>query len=132
MFISDGNPLFYKVELYPTPNFKMLLESPIWSIELHGLPTIYICASSPIVMAWGGCVKRLSHQLRLARWPEYMFISDENHHLTSRFCRLSLVKLLILTLCVVYVRKRDMPIEDLDLSIVLFTWFFSIFNLSQF
>ncbi|PNX79974.1 flavonol synthase/flavanone 3-hydroxylase [Trifolium pratense] len=71
----------------PTPNSKMISKSPPQSVGpppirfLIGSSTIYIRTPSPTVLVTRGVLRSLTS---VAKWPKYMFISEDNPHLSSR------------------------------------------------
>jgi len=76
--------------LIPCWNFKMVSE-PLQDLLGHLLSgfrypvtTIYVNEPSPIVLVVRGCVKSPTLDMT---WPDNMFISGDNPHLTSRFCK---------------------------------------------
>jgi len=93
VFISGGNPhltsRFCGVVLDPTTISKMVsepLQDPLGHLlsgSAIGPPTIYVHEQSPIVLVVRGCVKSPTSD---RTWPDNVFISGGNPHLTSRFC----------------------------------------------
>ncbi|KEH25248.1 hypothetical protein MTR_6g016695 [Medicago truncatula] len=54
-----------------------------YQVSAIGPPTIYVHEPSPIVLVVRGGVKSLTSDMT---WPDNVFISGGNPHITSRFC----------------------------------------------